>query len=302
MSEERYNDIIKEIESLPQGGITYKKINGKEYAYYQWREDGKQRSRRAKDDELETLTAQIERRKELEAVLKEAGLMAKTKTAKPRKSAEKKTAEKKPAEKKAKSAKTTKAKSAAKAASAAPVAEVEARWFDDESRKSIRHVLLPEAADDGQAEELVAFLLEDAFFGSLTASEREAMAEALTTRMKARMLEDVLHLETKTAKSGCEVFRLHLADGAFEMVVADGKAGTCELYEIKHCSELSSAHCEYLLNDEICDAVAGRYGQITGKFVLYHGKTINVMEAGDRGTMQSVKYWNAEKYLEDLKK
>ena len=297
MSGERYNDIIKEIESLPQGGITYKKINGKEYAYYQWREDGKQRSRRAKDDELDTLTAQIERRKELEAVLKEAGLMPKTKAAKPRKSGEKK-----PAEKKTKATKTTKAKSAEKAAPAAPVAEVESRWFDDESRKSIRHVLLPAVADDGQAEELVAFLLEDAFFDSLTASEREAMAEALTTRMKARMLEDVLHLETKAAKSGCEVFRLHLADGAFEMVVADGKAGTCELYEIKHCSELAAAHCEYLLNDEICDAVAGRYGQITGKFVLYHGKTINVMEAGDRGTMQSVKYWNAEKYLEDLKK
>ena len=40
MSEEKYKDIIAEVESLPQGGITYKKINGKEYAYYQWREDG----------------------------------------------------------------------------------------------------------------------------------------------------------------------------------------------------------------------------------------------------------------------
>ncbi len=42
------------------GGITYKKINGKRYAYYQWCEDGKQRSRRVKDDELESLVAQIE--------------------------------------------------------------------------------------------------------------------------------------------------------------------------------------------------------------------------------------------------
>ena len=95
MSEEKYKDIIAEIESLPQGGSTYKKINGKEYAYYQWREDGKQRSRRAKDDELETLMAQIERRKELESILKEAGLMPKAKNAKPRKAAEKKPAAKK---------------------------------------------------------------------------------------------------------------------------------------------------------------------------------------------------------------
>ena len=34
------------------GGITYKTINGKRYAYYQWCENGKQRSRRVKDDEL----------------------------------------------------------------------------------------------------------------------------------------------------------------------------------------------------------------------------------------------------------
>ena len=41
MSNEEYNKLIAEIESLPSGGITYKKINGKEYAYYQWHGDGK---------------------------------------------------------------------------------------------------------------------------------------------------------------------------------------------------------------------------------------------------------------------
>ena len=39
MSEKEYCDILEEIESLPSGGITYKKINGKDYAYYQWREN-----------------------------------------------------------------------------------------------------------------------------------------------------------------------------------------------------------------------------------------------------------------------
>ena len=42
MSKNEYTRIIKEIKTLPTGGITYKKINGKKYAYYQWREDGKQ--------------------------------------------------------------------------------------------------------------------------------------------------------------------------------------------------------------------------------------------------------------------
>lgn len=71
MTNEEYSKIIAEIETLPTGGITYKKINGKEYAYYQWREDGKQRTRRTKDEELEQLYRQIERRKELQHLIKD---------------------------------------------------------------------------------------------------------------------------------------------------------------------------------------------------------------------------------------
>lgn len=71
MTNEEYSKIIAEIETLPTGGITYKKINGKEYAYYQWREDGKQRSRRIKDEEFEQLSGQIERRKELQNLIKD---------------------------------------------------------------------------------------------------------------------------------------------------------------------------------------------------------------------------------------
>ncbi|MBO5303070.1 MAG: AAA family ATPase [Lachnospiraceae bacterium] len=71
MTDEEYSKIIAEIETLPTGGITYKKINGKEYAYYQWREDGKQRTRRTKDEELEQLSRQIERRKELQNLIKD---------------------------------------------------------------------------------------------------------------------------------------------------------------------------------------------------------------------------------------
>ena len=71
MTNEEYSKIIAEIATLPTGGITYKKINGKEYAYYQWRENGKQRSRRTKDEELERLSGQIDRRKELQNLIKD---------------------------------------------------------------------------------------------------------------------------------------------------------------------------------------------------------------------------------------
>ena len=65
-----YPELENEIQSLPQGGITYKTINGKRYAYYQWRENGKQHSRRVKDDEFEILSKQIERRKQLQMMEK----------------------------------------------------------------------------------------------------------------------------------------------------------------------------------------------------------------------------------------
>lgn len=70
MLNDDYKKLMEELKGLPTGGITYKKINGKEYAYYQWREDGKQRSRRAKDDELPFLLIEIERRKEIQNQLR----------------------------------------------------------------------------------------------------------------------------------------------------------------------------------------------------------------------------------------
>ena len=64
---------IKEwISQLPQGNITYKTINNKKYPYYQWTENGKQRGRRVKDEELQELTEKINHRKELQQKLKEA--------------------------------------------------------------------------------------------------------------------------------------------------------------------------------------------------------------------------------------
>lgn len=76
MTREEYNRLVAEIELLPQGGITYKRINDRLYAYYQWRENGKQHSRRAKDEELDMLTSQIERRKELQKQLKESEIIS----------------------------------------------------------------------------------------------------------------------------------------------------------------------------------------------------------------------------------
>lgn len=62
--DEMYVKKCKEIiASLPSGNVTYKTINGKRYPYYQWMENGKQRSRVVKKDELDILLHNISMRK-----------------------------------------------------------------------------------------------------------------------------------------------------------------------------------------------------------------------------------------------
>ena len=67
-------EILDRLSILPQGGITVKKIKGKngktyEYHFLQWRENGKQKSRALKEDEIAFVQSQLEERKRLERLL-----------------------------------------------------------------------------------------------------------------------------------------------------------------------------------------------------------------------------------------
>ena len=67
----RIRYIKDKLAQLPTGNITYKTINNKKYPYYQWTENGKQKGRRVKDEELERLSEKIAERKELQQLLQE---------------------------------------------------------------------------------------------------------------------------------------------------------------------------------------------------------------------------------------
>lgn len=68
----RIRYIKEQISQLPPGNISYKTINGKRYPYYQWRENGKQKGRVVKPEELQELSEKIAQRKSLEKMLKES--------------------------------------------------------------------------------------------------------------------------------------------------------------------------------------------------------------------------------------
>ncbi len=63
-------ELTEHINRLPRGYISQKTISGKVYFYHQWTENGKKQSKYLRGDEIATLTAQIEERKNLQAALK----------------------------------------------------------------------------------------------------------------------------------------------------------------------------------------------------------------------------------------
>ena len=66
------SSLILELNSLPKGDIYKKSINGKEYFYHQYIEDGKRYSIIVKDNELESLKEKINRRKEIISILRDS--------------------------------------------------------------------------------------------------------------------------------------------------------------------------------------------------------------------------------------
>lgn len=68
---EKIQKLENEIASLPQGTINIKKIYGKEQPYLQWTENGKSRSKYIKKGEREEIFAGVEKRKQLQEVLRE---------------------------------------------------------------------------------------------------------------------------------------------------------------------------------------------------------------------------------------
>lgn len=142
-----------------------------------------------------------------------------------------------------------------------------------------------------QAEALVKTLMNDNMFRDLSLRERNAVTQRILSDVQGRMMEDIVLLETKTARPDCEVFKLVFSVGEFDMVIFDPKAASCEIFEIKHSTEIVPQQTQHLLDAEKCAATEHRYGPITGKYVLYRGETQLVGE---------VQYRNVEEYLKSL--
>lgn len=143
-----------------------------------------------------------------------------------------------------------------------------------------------------QAEALIRQLLLDEQFQNISAVDRGRIAERILDEIRGRMMEDIVLLETRMARTDKHVFRLQFTIGEYDMVVADLNVPECEIYEIKHSTEAIPAQYRFLDDPEKLKATEFRYGPIKRRIVIYRGASMT-MENG-------IEYLNVEDYLRNM--
>ena len=169
--------------------------------------------------------------------------------------------------------------------------EVDLRYLPHVNQRGSITVITQPGLRYAQATALVNSMLLDEQFSALSAVERKRILERILSEIQGRMMEDIVLLETKLANPDKEVFQLQFAVGEFDMVVADSKTLTCEIFEIKYSRKVVPAQYRHLLDVEKCAQTEHRFGAITSRTVIYRGKTRE---------SDNVKYINVEEYLNML--
>ena len=142
-----------------------------------------------------------------------------------------------------------------------------------------------------QVDALVESLLDDEVIDELPLAERNAVLERIRSEVRGRMLEDLVLLETSLACPGKQVFMLQFPVGEFDMVVFDPATASCELYGVKHSTQVVPEQRRHLVDLQKLAATERRYGSITARCVLYCGAS---------GEEDGVRYLNVEEYLRGL--
>lgn len=125
-------------------------------------------------------------------------------------------------------------------------------------------------------------------FGALARAEA---LKKLTATLSEQLLKDIVirAISERRASATTEVFTLELAHGGMDIVIADLKELTCELYEVKYAAERDDKQLARLLNSRNLDQIEHRYGMITTREVFYLGR--NAWHAS------GIYYRNVEKFL-----
>lgn len=171
------------------------------------------------------------------------------------------------------------------------IKEIDLEYLPEVNQKSKIIVVTQPGLRYAQAEAIVENLLLDEKFQELDIKKRTRILERLLSEIRGRMMEDIVLLETKLAKKDKHVFKLQFPIGEFDMVVQDPKTLSCEIYEIKYSKERACEQYRHINDEEKCAMTTHRYGNITGRYVIYRG---------ENAEMDTIQYLNVEDYLKSL--
>lgn len=171
------------------------------------------------------------------------------------------------------------------------IKEIDLEYLPEVNQKSKIIVVTQPGLRYAQAEAIVENLLLDEKFQELDIQKRTRILERLLSEIRRRMMEDIVLLETKLAKKDKHVFKLQFPIGEFDMVVQDPKTLSCEIYEIKYSKERTREQYRHINDEEKCAMTTHRYGNITGRYVIYRGENTE---------MDTIQYLNVEDYLKSL--
>lgn len=172
------------------------------------------------------------------------------------------------------------------------VMKIDLEFLPNVNQKSTVTVITQPGMRYAQANAIVSNLLLDAKFSELSLIERQRILDRLLSEIRGRMMEDIILLETKLAHPENKVFKLQFTVGEFDMVVFDPKALNCKIYEVKYSKEQVPEQSRHLKDEEKCAMTSHRYGEITGKYVIYRGEST---------ALDGIQYVNVEEYLKSLK-
>ena len=171
------------------------------------------------------------------------------------------------------------------------IMKIDLESLPEVNRKESVTVITQPGMRYAQANAIVSNLLLDAKFSELSLVERQRILDRLLSEIRGRMMEDIVLLETKIAHPEKKVFKLQFAVGEFDMVVFDSKELNCKIYEVKYSKEQVPEQSRHLKDEEKCVMTSHRYGEITGKYVIYRGES---------GSLEGIQYLNVEEYLKSL--
>lgn len=143
------------------------------------------------------------------------------------------------------------------------------------------------------AKALVYSLLQDQYFNSISEYNKTYIINKILEDVKGRMLEDIVLLEVnKSLNQSKQAFKFKFdLGGEFDMIIYDKEYNNCEVYEIKHSDKINNKQYRHLMDQEKCELIEKKYGDIIKKIVLYRGKDTVV---------DNIQYLNVEKYLKEL--